>query len=291
MVGGFGIIDQLSGMKKLGSMRVIVVALVALAQLLPAYALDNDVMLPVGYAEPRMPSLSIPEARARMAPDLALAHYESNARWQSQQLGETSDTTTITADLPDAAKHGQYRLLRAFSAPKSVAFKTISFVGDNFVKTNVIARLLQSEVNHVEKDQPSDTAISRDNYKFNFKGTQQINGRTAHVFQVKPRRKAAGLFKGKIYIDAYSGNMVRAEGQVVKSPSLFIKKIEFTQDYQEVGEFNLISHVHSVAQTRLIGRAVVDIRHEDYQVHSLAQLQVENWQARQSAGLLQISER
>jgi hypothetical protein len=233
-----------------------------------------------------MPLLAVPEARARMAPDLALTHYESNALWQAQQLGETSDTTTITAELPDAAKSGQYRLHRIFSAPKSVAFKTISFVGDGFVKTNVIARLLQSEMNHVEKDRASETAISRDNYKFNFKGTQEITGRVAHVFQVKPRRKAQGLFKGKVYIDAYSGNIIRAEGQVVKSPSLFIKKIEFTQDYQEIGDFNLISHIHSVARTRLVGKAVVDIRHENYHVQSLAELRANNQSRHASSALL-----
>ena len=207
-----------------------------------------------------------------MSQELALAEYESHARWQSQQLGESDDTTTIKADLPDAAKHGQYRLKRVFSAPKSIAFKAINFVGDGFVKTNVIARLLQSEADHVQKAQPGDTAITRDNYKFSYKGTEQVNGRTAHVYQIKPRQKRAGLFKGKVYIDVYSGDMVRAEGRIVKSPSLFIKNIEFVQDYAQVGEFNLISHIHSVAETRLVGRVIVDISHDDYQVRSLTEV-------------------
>lgn len=261
-----------------GSIRILAVASIALSLVLPVAALDNDIALPAeSISGASVASLNIPVSRARMSSELALTEYESHARWQSQQIGESFDTTTITADLPDAAKHGQYRLKRAYSAPKSVVFKTIEFVGDGFVKTNVIARLLQSEADHVHKDQPSDTAITRQNYKFSYKGTEQVNGRTAHVFQVKPREKRAGLFKGKIYIDVYSGNMLRAEGRIVKSPSFFIKKIDFVQDYAEVGDFNLISRIHSVAETRLIGRAVVDISHDDYQVRSLTEVQAREY--------------
>lgn len=258
--------------------RIFAVAALTLSLLLPAGALENDASLPVGsLAGEPVANLNIPIARARMSPELALMEYESHARWQAQQIGESDDTTTITADLPDAAKHGQYRLKRVYSAPKTVAFKTIDFVGDGFVKTNVIARLLQSEADHVQKDQPSDTAITRQNYKFSYKGTEQVNGRTAHVFQVKPRESRPGLFKGKVYIDVYSGEMLRAEGRVAKSPSFFIKKIDFVQDYAQVGDFNLIAHIHSVADTRLIGRAVVDISHDGYQVHSLEELQAKNY--------------
>jgi len=254
------------------------VAALAVSLLSPAGALENDASLPAGsLAGESVANLNIPIARARMSPELALMEYEAHARWQAQQIGESDDTTTITADLPDAAKHGQYRLKRVYSAPKTVAFKTIEFVGDGFVKTNVIARLLQSEADHVQKDQPSDTAITRQNYKFSYKGTEQVNGRTAHVFQVKPRESRPGLFKGKVYIDVYSGEMLRAEGRVAKSPSFFIKKIDFVQDYAQVGDFNLIAHIHSVAETRLIGRAVVDISHDGYKVHSLEELQAKNY--------------
>ena len=259
-------------MKFQGPIRKFGVAVLAVSLSAPVWAL-NDVSLPVGSA-PANPIaiLNIPAPRARMSPELALSVYNSNARWQAQQLGESADTTTIVADLPGASKRGQFTVKRMFMAPKSLAFKSISFVGDGFVKTNVIARLLQSEADHVQKDQASDTAITQQNYKFSYKGTEEVNGELAHVFQVKPRHKIAGLFKGKVYIDAYSGSMLRAEGRLVKSPSLFIKKVEFVQDYAQVGDFNLITHIHSVADTRIIGKAVVDITHNDYKVRTLTQV-------------------
>jgi hypothetical protein len=249
-------------------------ALLAIVLALPAAAANeaNEAYPAVYVPAAPMATLNIPPIRPRMSPELALNTYEADARWQALQLGESDDTTTITADLPDAAKHGQYRLKRVYSAPRTLAFKTIDFVGDGFVKSNVIFRLLQSEAEHVKKDQPGDTAITRANYKFSYKGTQVVNGRVAHVFQVKPRQKRAGLFRGTVYIDAYTAGMVRAEGRVVKSPSLFIRSIDFVQDYAQVGDFNLIAHIHSVADTRLIGRAVVDITHNDYQVRTMTEV-------------------
>lgn len=209
-----------------------------------------------------------------MSSELALQAYENRLKLQSTELGEYNDITTIEAELPQAAKKGRFRLMRMFSAPKSLAFKAVDFVGDGFVKTNVIARLLQSEVDHVQKGEADSTAITAANYKFSYKGTDALAGAPVHVFQVKPRKKRPGLFKGKIYLDVYTGEIRRAEGRMVKSPSFFIKNIEFTQDYARVGEFNLVSHIHSIADTRVIGKAIVDITHDGYEAKSLAELQI-----------------
>jgi hypothetical protein len=90
---------------------------------------------------------------------------------------------------------------------------------------------------------------------------------------VRPREKRPGLFKGKIYLDVSTGHLRRAEGSMVKSPSFFVKKIDFVQDYADFGSFSLPVKTHSEAKTRLVGRAIVDILHTDYQARSLAEVQ------------------
>jgi hypothetical protein len=92
-----------------------------------------------------------------------------------------------------------------------------------------------------------------------------------HIFQVNPRHKVPGLFKGKIYVDVFTGSLRRAEGTVVKSPSFFIKKIEFVQDYDDVDGFNFPVRMHSTAITRVIGRAVVNIFHRNYRPTPVSQ--------------------
>lgn len=215
-------------------------------------------------AFPDLPIMS-PVALPRMSPELALETYERRAQEQSLRLIAYSDNTLMRAALPDSKQEGEYELKREYSAPNNLQFKALRFAGDGFVKTNVLARLLQSEVDHVAKQQGFNTAIDQRNYKFNHKAAESIDGRMAYVYHVKPRKKRVGLFKGKIYIDAYTGALLRAEGQMVKSPSLFIKKIDFVQDYSEVDGFMLPMHLHSVAKVRIIGRAIVDVFHRAYQ--------------------------
>jgi len=209
--------------------------------------------------------LAAPVTLPRMAPELALQAYRGRTYLQNMQLVAYSATSVIHAQLPDTKQYGEYELRRQYSAPHTLAFKAVRFVGDNFVKSNVIVRLLQSEVDHVQKDDPSLNAISPANYKFSYKGTTEVQGRVVHTYQVKPRHKRAGLFKGRIYLDAYTGSMVRAEGVLAKSPSLFIKRIEFLQDYADIDSFTLPVHIHSEARTRLVGRVIVDVYHSDYQ--------------------------
>jgi hypothetical protein len=218
---------------------------------------------------------AVPVPIPRMSPDLALTMYLNLADRQLTELGAYSDNTTIEANLPDTSQHGRYELRRSYQAPKTLAYAAKQFVGDGFVKTNVIIRLLQSEVDHVQKGAGQVTAITSDNYKFSWKGVDTLDGRTFYRYQVKPRQKRPGLFKGFILVDASTGHLRRAEGAMVKSPSFFVKKLEFVQDYAVFGQFSLPVRVHSVAKTRIIGRAIVDIFHNAYQAKSLSEVQSE----------------
>ena len=209
--------------------------------------------------------LAAPASLPRMSPELALQTYQGRSVLQAAALISYSANTRISAQLPDTSQYGEFELERHYSAPHTLEFKAVNFTGDGFVKSNIITRLLQSEVDHVQKDDTSLTAMTPANYKFSFKGTSQLDGRIVHVYQLKPRKKRVGLFKGRLYLDVYTGSLVRAEGSAVKSPSFFIKKIEFVQDYANFGNFTFPVHIHSDARARVIGRAVVDIYHRDYQ--------------------------
>jgi hypothetical protein len=242
-------------------------------------------------------TLNIPATRARMSPGLALQVHDARTKRQARELGEYSDLTTIEAQLPQSGQEGVYQLRQIYSAPKSLAFKKVNFTGDSFVKTNVIARLLQSEVEHAKAASNDDTAITTANYKFSYKGIQELEGKPlCHVFQVKPRHNRVGLFKGTVYLNVYTGAMERAEGKMVKSPSFFVKNIEFAQDYTEVDGFDMVSHLHSTADARIIGKTVVDITHSDLQARSVDELQASSSEQQQQippvrTALLKSSER
>jgi hypothetical protein len=212
-------------------------------------------------------------SRSRLSAELALMTYLRHANDQLHTLASFSDITVVEAELPQSSQRGRLKLRRIFAAPRSLTFQAIDFAGDNFIKSNVIARLLQSEADHVQKGDGAKVAITDANYNFSYKGLEAFDGRTLYVYGVKPSQKRPGLFKGRIYLDPRDGSLVRAEGMLVKSPSLFVKKIRFVQDYNEVAGFSLPVHLHSVAETRIAGRAIVDIVHSDYDAHGVSENQ------------------
>lgn len=243
-------------------------AQLALVNAAPAVAADGGIRDASAIVRDLPSTVALP----RMSPELALQVYEQRQQQQSAKLAGYSDQTVMVADLPDTRQKGEYELQRSYAAPNSLKFKPLKYEGDNFVKNNVLVRLLQSEVDHTMKQEGPLTAINSTNYKFSLKATDSLDGRTVYVYNVKPHKKRVGLFKGKIYIDASSGTLLRAEGSMVKSPSIFIRKMEFVQDYADIAGFMLPIHIHSVAKVRVIGRTIVDIFHRDYQPKDRDQL-------------------
>ena len=77
-------------------------------------------------------------------------------------------------------------------------------------------------------------------------------------FQVSPRRKAVGLFHGELWLDAETALPLRESGRFVKSPSVFLKKIEFVREYQIQNGVAIPKHIESKADVRVFGRARAD---------------------------------
>ncbi len=201
-----------------------------------------------------------------MSPDLALHTYASRSARQTSDLASYTATTVIHAELPETKQQGEYEVKRQYSAPKSLLFTALHFTGDTFVKANVILRLMQSEVDRVQKDDGRLVAVSDANYKFSYKGLREMDGRPVHMYQLKPRKKRLGLIKGTMSLDARTGSLVKLEGVPAKSPSVFLSKIKLEQDYADFGPFTLPVHVHSEAKASIVGKTIVDVYHRDYQV-------------------------
>jgi len=233
----------------------------------PEASLPPEWALTVSHASESVPPTA---TRSRMASGLALQSFQQRAARQLNEPVSYSANTVVKAELPDTSQKGEYQLRRRFIAPKTLLFTPLRFVGDNFVKSHVIARLLQAEVDHASKGESVRTAINDANYKFSYKGLDEIDDCVVHVFQVKPRGKRPGLFKGRIYLDASNGSLRRAEGTLVKTQSFFIKKIDFSQDYADINGYTLPVHVRSLAKTRLVGRAAVEIATDAYDLDTSA---------------------
>ena len=118
-----------------------------------------------------------------MAPELALQTFQSRGAVQNSELKGYTDQTLVMAELLDSSQRGAFELQRSFVAPNTLTFKPIRYTGDSFVKSNVITRILQSEVDYVSKGESAQTALTAANYKFSYKGDQELNGKTSTSFR------------------------------------------------------------------------------------------------------------
>jgi hypothetical protein len=204
----------------------------------------------ISFAEPKAPP--IPEQ------EMVSRYIQATQAQQSALRGGTEEVD-IDAAVPKFKKKGKLHALKNVSKLGKITYHALGFIGDNVVKTEVIANYLKAEVDSAQTQ--ANVSINPDNYKFKFKGTEDWNGRQVYVLHVSPRAKKVGLFKGELWLDAETYMPVREEGAFVKSPSFMLKKMQFVRDYDLQNGVSIPQRTESRVQTRFFGPVELNINY------------------------------
>jgi len=187
-----------------------------------------------------------------------VGRYLSAVEAQQSRAGDWAMEVQIDASIPRLKKSGTMRAWRFMSRVGQITYRVLRFEGDNTVKKDVIARYLAAE-QEARKQYSAAMAISPANYRFKYKGTADYAGRKAHVFQVTPRQKRLGLFKGELWIDAETCLPLREWGEMVKNPSVFLRNVYFVRYYYIEDGAALPRRILSDVSTRLVGKVQLTI--------------------------------
>jgi len=206
---------------------------------------------------------------APSAQDAIVQNYCAATRDQEQSIQNATMDVEIDASLPKLKKHGKLHALRRISALGRITYEHLFFEGDGTVKNQVIARYLTAEV-EAQKSQAPALAVTPANYKFKYRAEENLSDRQAYVFQVIPKKKRVGLFRGDIWIDAATFLKVQESGSFVKSPSIFLKSVEFTRKYEIRDGISVPLQVQSTVETRLVGKAQLTIDFSNFAVDAPA---------------------
>jgi hypothetical protein len=175
-------------------------------------------------------------------------------------LRNASMQVDIDASIVKLKEHGKLRALRKISRLGEVTYRVLFFQGDNTVKNDVIARYLEAE-KQGQGDQK--LAISPANYKFKFKGEKPDDGRSVYIFQLSPRQKKVGLFKGELWLDANTYLPVLEKGKLVKNPSIWFKRVEFERQFAIQNGVSVPRSMNSTIVVRLIGTVDLQINYSN----------------------------
>ena len=108
--------------------------------------------------------------------------------------------------------------------------------------------------------------VKRRNYKFKYQGVTNYADRVAYVFQVTPRQKRVGLYKGELWIDRDTYLPLREWGELTKNPSVFLKNVYFVRDYAICDGVSVPRRLISDISTRLFGKAHLTIWYKNFSV-------------------------
>ena len=200
--------------------------------------------------------------------DTIVEQFCAATRGQDRLLQGSTMDVEISASLPKLNKKAKMSALRRVSALGRITYEKLRFEGDGTVKKQLINRYLSAEA-EAQQDASLAIAVTPANYNFKYKGKAQLDGRETYLFDVSPRRKRQGVFRGQLWIDAVSFLRVQESGYLVKSPSVFVKKIAFVRKYQICGGVSVPKQEQSFADTRLgVGRAEMTIDFSNFAIDS-----------------------
>jgi len=182
-----------------------------------------------------------------------LDRYLKATEAQQDKLRGITMDVAIDAELPKMKKRGTLHALRTISRLGKITYDALKFEGDNSVKKDVIARYLSAEVE--ASDKKAAPPITPEFYKFKYKGLVQRDSQEVHLFQVSPKKKRPGTFKGELWLDQATCLPIRESGTLSKNPSVFIKRFEFIRDYEIRDGVAVPKTTHGKVLTRLWGSA------------------------------------
>ena len=181
---------------------------------------------------------------------------------KNRLLRGVSMVTRFAGKLTQLDKAARVEARRHVAEDGVVDYDLIAREGDKTIQKELINRFIGTEMDP-HRATTNDLAVTPDNYKFKFKGTRDEAGRSVDVFEVHPKKKRVGLFKGEVWMDTETGLSVHEAGTFVKSPSVFLKNIRFVRDYEIRDGFALPKTTTIYTKTRFWGMAELDVNYSD----------------------------
>lgn len=129
----------------------------------------------------------------------------------------------------------------------------------------VVKNVLQHELEiSVSNQKLRSAAITHDNYDFSLLGNDSVDGHPCFVLQMMPKRGQAELIRGRVWVDRQSFLIRRIDGDLVKSPSWWVKSAHVDIRFADFRGAWLQTSWQAIAQVRCFGDQELTSRVLDY---------------------------
>ena len=191
--------------------------------------------------------------------------------------------SSVGANMPDAADHSikqflaqglkqhPYRAVRhleaqngsrkgwmdaitEYSPSTGFRYDVIAEGGSDYIRSKVLKPVLDGEREVMVQGEIARSLLTPSNYAF------QANGIDADGFAnvlLSPRRKEPALVSGMMALTPTDGALVRLQGRLAKSPSVWLKNVDIVRTYARLNGSVVPVALESKAQVRLFGEATL----------------------------------
>ncbi|MFZ1205328.1 MAG: hypothetical protein WAN97_13515 [Candidatus Acidiferrales bacterium] len=195
------------------------------------------------------------------------ARMSARHHWQEAHLDRLSVTSSYKVQNDKAKIVAEQVVIMEYAAPGTETFTSSSEKGSGFVLHHVFRRLMEDEKKRVRADKDPDSLITPENYTFEIVGTERIGSSNCSVVHAVPKHKRTDLFEGKIWIDNKDFAIVKITGRLAKSPSFWVKHVDFLRNYQKIDGFWLLSREEAVSAIRIFGKETLTVDYRNYAVN------------------------
>jgi hypothetical protein len=164
----------------------------------------------------------------------------------------------LEGGLSSASRQGWLEAWTEFVPGRGFSYEVVREGGHEYVRNKVLRNLLESEQELIERGHPLRAQFVPKNYSF-------TDGGTADGLQriiLKPNRKSDGIVNGSLWLDTETGSLVRIEGRLVKSPSFWLRDVDVTWKYANIGGHDLPVEMISSGRVRIFGRSTFKMNYD-----------------------------
>ena len=193
--------------------------------------------------------------------------------WQESHLDRLSGIRNYKVENDKGEIVAEEAVVMEYRAPGTETFTSSSEKGSGFVLHHVFQRLMKDEKKRIRVNKDPDSLITPENYTLEMVGTERIGGSNCSVIHAVPKHSQTDLFEGKIWIDTEDFAIVKITGRLAKSPSFWIKRVDFVRDYQKIDGFWLLSEEDAVSTIKLFGKERLTVDYQSYAVNGSERVQ------------------
>lgn len=210
----------------------------------------------------------------------------------SQAIDQLPPTSHVIAKMmeADAVRHSEmtgYTVLRRYIAVNKKRhaemlvrvscdgtgadhFSILSEKGSRAIRNHVFRKILREEAKVSRRGTRKSTLLTPANYMFQIMGEQAIGSGPAYVIAVSPKSISKYSIEGTIWVDASDYSIVRIEGQPARTPSFWVRSVQFVHTYRKVGRFWLASSTRTKSRIWIFGDSELTIQDFDYTLNTPA---------------------